>query len=395
MKKLLFLTGLQFTLLALQAQDYLSGKLIDKQTGTKEIFYDRTQNDIAFYVYQTVYKVTGADKSPLYTVTLTHDRAKGLLFVSLKPQTGNPVGSRISYDRTECGLIFSDKSSLDTSFNINANYNHLFSFTDTLRTYPILHKLKTFDKKDIVLDPLTKLRIRKHIEAIKNLDLSEHPVTFNQQLYKLRDTLYANHLRFNEAISQIRKQIEEDVTRLMKDKRVEQDVKRYEGEKRFGNPHGKGLLVINGNIYDGNFAEGKFASGSVLLHNEGYEYCGQYQGDKKTGTGWLKHKNGSYLLGTYVDNVLSTGITLQKSKDGEIYFGGFKGGKRTGYGELQNNTGGKYAGEFLDDRLVRGYSKEIDPFGYYTYSRIEKGIKTPVDAKTAEEFFGLSLSSGN
>ncbi len=390
MRKVLFVIFLQLTFLVTQAQDYLSGKLIDKQTGTKEILYDRTQNDISTNTFQTIYKVIDLNKKMLYTVTLTHNRTKALLLISIKPQGGEPIGSSVSYDKTQCGLIFSDASGMDTAFNITSGYTHLFSFTDTMRTYPVLHKLKTYDKKDLVLDPLTKIRIRKHNETIKNIVLPQ--TAFNQQLFKLRDSLYARHYRLNENVSRIRKQIEADVNELMHDKKVERDVKRYEGEKRFGNPHGKGLLVLNGNIFDGNFLEGKFVTGVALLKTDSNEYCGEYTGSVKNGTGWLKFNGDSYIVGVFTANKLSTGITLLKN-NGDIYFGGYNG-KRNGYGELQNSNGGKYAGEFFDDRLIRGYAKEVDPFGYYTYSRIEKGIKTPVDAKTAEEFFGLTLSAG-
>lgn len=392
MKKLLFATSLLFTFLGTQAQDYLSGKLVDKQSVQKEILYDRTQNDISLNVYQTVYKIANLDKKLLYSVTLTHDRIKGILFIGIKPQDGEATGRTVSYDRTQCGLIFSDATAMDSSFNVGSDYTHLFSFTDTIRTYPVLHKLKTNDKNELILDPLTKLRIRKHKELIKNVVLPEQQNAFNQHLFKLRDSLYAQHFLFNELVSEQRQQIEEDITILMKDKQVEQDVKRYEGEKRFGNPHGKGLMVLNGNIYDGNFAEGKFVSGNAILHSAEDEYCGQFKNDSKAGTGWLKYPNGSYFLGTFADNKFINGVALQKGKDGEIYFGGYNG-KRNSYGELQNSNGGKYAGEFLNDRLVRGYAKEVDPFGYYTYARIEKGNKIPVDAKTAEEFFGLTLSA--
>ena len=91
MKKILF-ACLLFPLLVSHAQDYLSGKLIDKVTGQKEILYDRTQNDISFNVYQTVYKVINLDKKPVCSITLTHNRAKGILFLSIKPYGGDPIG---------------------------------------------------------------------------------------------------------------------------------------------------------------------------------------------------------------------------------------------------------------------------------------------------------------
>jgi len=392
MKQFLFVTVFLIRFGSAQAQDYLSGKLVDKISGQKEILYDRTQNDISLNIYQTVYKITDENKTPIYSVTLTHDRIKGIMFFSIKKQNGTPTGSMVTYERTQSGLIFSDAASIDTSFNLSSDYTHLFSFTDTLRTYPVLHRIK-YNNEELLLDPLTKLRIRKHNEIIKKITAKNSPSTFNQVLVKKRDSLYAQNFLFTELVSEIRQQIEEDINSLMSDKQVEKDVKRYEGEKRFGKPHGKGLQVLNGNIYDGNFKEGSFFDGNVVFKNDEAEYCGQFENDSKNGTGWLKYKNGSYLLGNFANNELKNGVALQKNKDGEKYFGGYNG-KRNGYGELQNNSGGKYAGEFSDGRLVRGYAKEVDPFGYYTYSRIEKGIKNTVDAKTAEEFFGLTLSAG-
>jgi len=388
-KQLPFLFALQSLLLTVQAQDFFTGKLTDKQ-GTKEIFYDRTQNDITGNVFQTVYKITDSQKKPLYTVSLTHDRVKGSFLISIKGSSGDPTGSRFTYDRAKCGLIISNLGGFDTIFA--SNYDYLFSFTDTLRTYPVIHQLKTYDRKNLFLDPLTKLRIKKHIEAIRKLkDVPEQPITFNGQLFKLRDSLYAKHYLLTEKVNDIRKQIEEDVSTLMRDNKVEKDIKRYVGEKRSGNPHGKGLLVLNANVYDGIFVNGKFANGKVVLLNDTSEYCGESSGGEKSGTGWLKFKNGSYLLGRFEGNNFTGGVSLQKTGN-EIYFGSYNG-KRNGYGELQNTAGGKYAGEFRDDRLVKGYAKEVDPFGYYSYSQIQNGKKIPVEAETAEEFFGLTLSA--
>jgi hypothetical protein len=279
---------------------------------------------------------------------------------------------------------------MDASFVISGDYTHLFSFTDTLRTYPVLHQLKTGDKKELVLDPLSKLRIRKHKEIMKRIS-SLNP--FNQNLFNQRDSLYAQHSRFTESVTELRSQIEKNISLLMKDKQVEQDVKRYEGEKRGGKPEGKGLQVLNGSIYSGSFEQGKFISGNVVLKNEGTEYYGQFANSNKNGTGWLKYANGSYLLGIFKNNELFTGVALQKGSDGEIYFGGYNG-KRNGYGELQNNSG-KYVGIFSNGRLIKGYTKEIDPFGYYTYSIIEGGAKNAIEAKTVEAFFGLMLSENN
>jgi|ERR1043165_464527 hypothetical protein len=375
----------------LSAQDYLSGKLTDK-TASKEILYDRTQNDISFNIFQTIYKVTDLQKKNLFTVTLTNNRSSGNITVGIRTGKSETTGKTISYSRTEDGLILSDRGNLDTAFNLSVGYNYLVSFVDTQRTYPVLHKLKTADNKNLLLDPLSKIRLKKNVEVVVRILANLHRNLFNEELITLRDSLYKRQLRYNEAIETIRKKIEEDIKTLLKNKRINADEKRYVGEKRFGGPHGKGLLVLNGNIYDGLFKEAKFVSGNALFHIGDNEYCGEYAKELKNGTGSLKYDNGSYTVGIFVDDVLREGVSLQKEKNGEVYFGGYNG-KRNGYGELQNANGGKYAGVFANGRLIKGYAKEVDPFGYYTYSRIENGIKSAIDAKAAEDFFGLALSS--
>ncbi|HLP49333.1 MAG TPA: hypothetical protein VK154_00470 [Chitinophagales bacterium] len=372
------------------AQDYLSGRLTNKY-GECEILYDRTQNDISATVYQTVYKVASKSKKPLYTLIVTHDKTRSALLFTIKPADEASSGRTVYYDPEHCGLVFNDKNALDTVFSIANNYGHLVSFTDTSRTYPVLHKLRTYDNVQIVLDPLTKLRTKKHAEVVRAIARPGQESAFTAQLYTLRDSLYARNLFYHDAVNMIQKSIETDVAALMADKKVEKDIKRYEGEKRFGEPHGKGLLVLNGNIYSGVFKEGKFFSGNVVLKTADYEYCGQYSNGAMNGTGWIRYKSGSYQLGVFTNGVLATGVTLQKETNNEVYFGGYNG-SRQGYGELQNSQG-KYAGRFANGRLAKGYCKEVDPFGYYTYAQIENGIKAPVDPKTAEEFFGLALSA--
>lgn len=389
MRTLALIITLQCIGVAVFAQEFLSGKLIEKQK-TTPVYFDRTQVDITKQVFQTVYKVSDLQHQMLFTITITHNHTLHNFLIGIKPAHATPTGSRITYNPDECGLIFNDKDDLDTSFG--GKYNYLLSFTDTTRTYPIIHQLEIADNKLLVLDPLSKLRIKKHNEIVKQLNFEPLVNTFNVHLIKLRDSLYATQFNFNEQVAEIRTQIETDVNSWMKDKRVEADVKRYEGEKKMGNPHGKGLLVLNGNIYDGIFEQGKFVEGNALLKSAEEEFCGNYSSGLKNHIGWLKSANGSYCLGQFKDGNFIKGVALQKGEEGEIYFGGYNG-KRNGYGELQNSTGGKYAGQFIDGRLVRGYTKEIDPFGYYSYSRIENGSKISIDAETAEEFFGISFSA--
>ena len=59
--------------------------------------------------------------------------------------------------------------------------------------------------------------------------------------------------------------------------------------------------------------------------------------------------------------------------------------------ELRNPQGNCYYGEFQEDRLITGYAKEVDQFGYATYSRIEKGAKRSIEPQEAGEFFNANL----
>ena len=414
----LFFAGIHF----LPAQDYLTGKMTDNGSTPGTIYYDRTQYLVSSTIHQTQYKVVDADKKSLYTIFITHDQQKATITISTSVSGSDTKGTSIAYDNQKCGLIFSDAGNLDTVYPANKTYAYLLSFTDTTRDYPILHKLKTGDQKQIDLDPLTRLRVKKHNELVKKFYPAAQPArqvkderviqakpadnlakieqitkessvtysllndTFNAQLFVLRDSLYARNNQYIEAITHMRNEVEYDISMLMKDAHVYTDEGRYGGEERNGIPQGKGLLVLNGNIYDGNFNSGNFITGKAVIKTKATVYYGESRRDSMSGKGWLKFTNGSFLLGEFVANKLKNGISLSK-ENGEVFFGSFVNNQRTGYGELRNNHGDSYYGEFLNGRLVKGYSKEVDQFGYSTYSRIESGRKATVPAQLAEAFF--------
>ena len=390
MNKLLLLV-IVFTSLAASAQDYLTGKMLDRNTNEREVLFDRTQNDITSGVYQTVYKIKSRDKKPLYTLLVTHDKNRHSLMFTIKPENDAVSGRTIYYDPIHCGLVFNDKNALDTIFNLSNNYAHLVSFTDTQRTFPVLHKLRTYDNVQLQLDPLSKLRIRKHTEVVNQLLTGNNESAFNRSLYQLRDSLYAQSLRLHNQAEAIHDRIENDINRLLADKQVAIGERRYEGEKRGGSPNGTGLLVQNGNIYSGTFKDGKFVSGVVMIKKDNYEYYGEYSDNNYNGTGFIKYDNEGYMLGNFINGQLSAGVVLQKEIPGEVYFGSYIQG-RNGYGEFQSKQG-KYVGKFSNGRLVKGYCKETDPFGYYSYGQVDGGTKTTIDATAAEAFFGLSLSA--
>ncbi len=403
MKKFLS-TALLFTLsLVLFSQEYLSGKLTGSGNNSSEIYYDRTQNVIKSNFFQTIYKVFDKNKVLIYTVYLNNDRLKNWIVLAAKAPDKPATTFTVTYERSKSGLVFCNRGSLDTSFSIVKDCSYLFSFPDTNRDYPVLHIVKVSDGNEISLDPLSKLRIRKHIELVRNIfrndpdnliqkeerelrDKKERDY-FMSSLWRMRDSLYAKKSLYANSIKRIRADIENDISVLFKDKKIFEDAKRYEGEKKSGVAQGRGLFMANANYYSGEFDRGKFVSGIVIIQFDAFEYFGEYSKDSLNGLGFVKYPNEDYLSGIFKEGNLVYGITYSTTKSGEVYLGTIKNGQKAGYGEYYNVKGEMYYGVFSNGLLVRGYSKDADPFGYFMYSKIEQGVKTAVDAKEGEAFF--------
>lgn len=395
----------------LNAAEYLKGKMVDWNKTETEIFYDRTQVTISAVVFQSVYKVFDAGKKLQSTVTITHDRSKEMMFVSIKPEGTAAKGYAIRYDSEVSGLIFSDISNVDTGYNLMQAYRYVVSFADANRDYPIVHKIRTDKGQDILMDPVSRIRLKMHRDMVKNIPAANieavtHEPTFNTfynltqndalsaELLKMRNGLYALNQVYTDSVSRWYKAMQVQVDVRVTDKKVKQDERNYFGEMAKGKANGPGLLIEKGNIYQGVFVMGSFISGLAVIKTDNFKYEGQYANNAYTGMGWLSQSNGSYLLGIFKNSVIETGIALSKSETGETYFGSFKNNQRNGYGELRNNNN-LYFGEFVEGKLVRGYTKEVDQFGYATYSRIEGGKKAPADLKMAEDFFNSVVASNN
>jgi hypothetical protein len=476
MKNLLLTTCLLCVYILSSAQDYLDGKVRDAIGVEQNVFYDRTQYAITNTVYQTIYKVVDKNKSLLYTVTLTHDQSKSSLTIATKVSGADARGEVVRYSKNESGLIYTNTGNTDTAFRLPGACTYVFSFADVSRDYPILHILRAQDGKQLQLDPLSKLRIRKHNELVQALfpqvtqlpkpkqdapakniqhkedinvpqkpaladvkqpeipaigvkqnntsnrvnDLQKQEVnkmaemqrindsivkaddaavqghlknvnSFNEYMVHMRDSLYKKNTFYNDYIAFIRSRVDRDMESAFKDVRIYKDESRYEGEKKAGKPHGDGLLVDRGSIYDGQFENGVFLKGKAIVRDETGEYNGEFSNNQFNGTGWLKYKGGSYLLGAFKNGSLVDGVCLCKDKGGEIFFGRYKNNERTGYGELRNGRGDLYYGEFVNGHLIKGYSKEVDQFGYATYSKIENGAKVSVDPMQVKEFFDMTV----
>lgn len=432
----LLLAGLE-----VQAQDFLTGKLTEAGGTPQEVLYDRTQMAINANVFKSVYKVMDKSKNVLYTISLTEDQTKSAFVIYIRPENGASKIMTVEYDAAKSGLIFSDLGNQDTAYNTSKSYAYLISFSDATRDYPILHKIKTDDSKEIELDPLSKLRLRKHVELIRNGGVpvvkttapssngsaetattktkeqapaaknnsttnskdKDNDITkvaeqrrnieqmvkdeFSLQLLRLRDSLYTRSYSLTRTVTKNMKALQTDSAVYFKSKKPTTETRRYKGKKKNGKYDGKGILAVYNNVYQGTFAKGNFSSGKVAIRADVYEYYGDYAKDTFNGLGWLKYKDGSFYLGIFRSGNLYSGVLSTNEPNGDIYFGLMKDGQRTGYGELHDPKGHVYYGEFLNARLIKGFAKEVDRFGYSTYSKIEKGSKKSIEPEIGEDFF--------
>lgn len=410
-KTLLFVFVILFATLTIHAEEYFTGKLIAPDKSEKDVLYDRTQLSISGGIFQSVYKVLSSEKKLLYTVTITHDRQKSVMFFGLKTEGAGVKGFTVKYDPDSSGIIYNDVSNTDTSFEAKKVYRYLVSFTDANRDFPVLHRITADEGNLLVLDPVSRIRVKMHKELLYKLAIAPTPsplsgnfssdFQFNskdvlsRELFNARLELLKLSNTYTEHVSEIRNSIQKEIKERFKDNRVFADERKYSGDLRKGLPEGNGLLIEKGNIYQGIFKSGQLDKGNAAIKTNMFEYIGKYSGNSYNGIGWLKYANGSYLLGDFTNAVLSSGILLSKDKEDEIYYGSYKNNQRSGYGELRSSSGDFYFGEFLNGKLVKGYTKEVDQFGYATYSRIEKGTKTNADQQTAEEFFNAVLHVKN
>lgn len=372
---------------ALPAQEYFTGKLSDGQ----EVYYDRTENGVDVHTHQTVYKVMNGTHKTLYTITLLHEKQKSQCVIKIRSTLG--IKEVIAkYDPKKFGLIFSDKGNTDTIFPYRVKYNYLISFTDSVRDFPILHRLKTDDNLTLDLDPLPKLRVKKHKELLFRLPGIEPSKQkgerdqLNVQLLQLRDSVNKSNAYYINWVSKVHAQLMQDAADIPVSKHSKGEEKKYNGPKKGGKYDGRGVLQDGEAVYEGSFSKGKFIEGNVSIKTDEGEYWGESNG-KRDGIGWLKKENGAYSIGSFRNDTLDVGIQLVKEKNGETFYGSIKNGQRNGYGELRNANGALFYGEFSNGRFIKGYTKETDQFGYSTYSKIEKGVKVSVDVQQPKDFF--------
>jgi hypothetical protein len=169
---------------------------------------------------------------------------------------------------------------------------------------------------------------------------------------------------------------------------------KYEGQVRYGKPHGRGEKAYrDGGLYFGEFEDGVrqgFGQQTYPRDSQFDSYVGSWKGDRAEGPGSLLYKNGNHYTGDVVDG-RKHGHGRLVRKDGKLdrkYIGQWVDELKHGYGTLtyadndhferqsyegqwiEDNRSGngtlvwrdgtKYVGEWMDDRK-RGY-------GTLTYS---------------------------
>ncbi|MCS6933557.1 MAG: hypothetical protein NZM35_00215 [Chitinophagales bacterium] len=392
-------------------QEYFSGKLNDgRQQG--HIYYDRTQIQFSRHSFQTVYKVFDNDLNQTHTITLSHDRQKNYLFVQVKQTNGLQDQLAVKYERDKSGLIFCDVNNLDTVFNQVARYTYLLSFADSVMDYPILHQLRFAGNFIITLDPLNKVRLRKHAEAVNRL-IRSNPALARQQMrarpisdeereeYSLKLVITKMRAAAQKIEEQQRDSINEFhrlLTKLTKENFGAEPSaitgKKFAGDKKNGRLYGRGIMVEDGNVYYGAFEKGVFLRGIVLVNTAAGTYCGYMVHGRFNGLGKLTMPNGNYQMGYFTDDKLTNGFIQTTELNGDVYRGRVINGQRKGYGELSRPNGTLYIGDFSNVTFVRGFAKEVDPFGYVLYSKVESGEKTGITPQEGEAVIGKDAVAG-
>ncbi len=402
MDKLLLIL-LCFLLHFVNAQDFMKGKMNNANSEPSLILYDRTQLPAANDVYQTNYKLYTAQKKPLCTVTLKNNRVSKQFSITVRPENGASFGSTTKYDPSISGLIFSNEAKPDTSFSMQNRYAFLFSCADTVLDYLVLHKFVLNEHQEIELDPLSKNRIKKHNEIMLR-HLEQHPYLqkvmmgkeeeFYQQLLQQRNELREKENNYIQEVNTLANELQKQAAEIFGKKSGNSKGALYSGEKRKGLPDGRGLLIIDRNIYSGIFSEGKLIKGTVRISNAEFEYTGYFSNDTFNGTGWLRFTNGNYRLGNMLNGVLANGVEFNQAEEGELFWGAIANSTRTGYAQLKFTNGDKTIGEFNAAKLVKGYTKETDEYGNTDYFKTEDDKETIMKPVTAEKYFnGLVVSN--
>jgi len=127
-------------------------------------------------------------------------------------------------------------------------------------------------------------------------------------------------------------------------KKVFKDGKIYEGEFKYGHPHGQGVMYWDdGGRYNGSFHRGRREGYGELLFPDGTRYEGQWKGGYMTGQGRFEWTNGNVYEGEVYKDLME-GIGTMTLSNGEAYTGRFLAGLAHGEGVFDRNDGSQFVG---------------------------------------------------
>ena len=147
----------------------------------------------------------------------------------------------------------------------------------------------------------------------------------------------------------------------------ENDVYKYKGEFRKGDPHGisedntmwwkSGLRA--GSIYKGAFANGKMSGQGVLKHLPKFEYIGSFWNDSFHGEGKLLRDNGRIYEGSFAQGYFTLGKYVDHTN--RTFIGHFKNKRLNGRGLIQFQDGWSTEGIFKNNKLIAEKYEDVVP----------------------------------
>jgi len=119
----------------------------------------------------------------------------------------------------------------------------------------------------------------------------------------------------------------------------------YEGEFRFGHPHGKGIITYaEGGAFEGEFEKGYPHGHGICTYEDGSRYEGDWYMGYKDGEGVYTFPGGHEYVGEFAnDKIEGKGVILFST--GEAYNGDWKDGLAEGEGTFIRKDGSKYIGK--------------------------------------------------
>jgi hypothetical protein len=147
---------------------------------------------------------------------------------------------------------------------------------------------------------------------------------------------------------------------------------------------GKGVLMVNGDIYIGDFKNNLRHGIGICYYFNGSEYKGAWQGDKQHGNGALTYIDGTIRSGFWSENIYqgtsvsdipvkTGGPQPPAPKGNETFEGCLSGNCQNGRGTYLFAGGNKYVGDF-ENRLPNGTGKITYANGDVYEGEIEQGL---------------------